>query len=257
MSFYLKSTDVSSGNSYNGTFELPTSLLGYYKVTQQYYSATGDFPWIWEGANTLRLISYDQEVNGQIIKFDMNFNVGVLSLLTSVSDIAEQMRAEMQARYTEIANQISTPAFARNVAVSVDNAAQTMTFEFSGGNGEPVGVAWSWNTSTMNEILGEPHYNQASDLEHVYTWTVTTKYLGENNTVDYAEFYLQESNTTIATSHNTFPTLIFTVGESLTGQTFYIPSQTRTLTFQMYAPHVTSSPVSNSKDWVLGFVKVG
>lgn len=50
---HIKSESVSSGNTYDGTFNLTSSINGTYTLTHYYVEDSIDYPWVFTGYNTI------------------------------------------------------------------------------------------------------------------------------------------------------------------------------------------------------------
>lgn len=230
MSIFVHSDDFKSGgSSSDGVWTFSRNLKGNWSVIGQHMD-TQTFPWMEDGNNVMVMEIHDPEDLLESVIFEITFEfVGTLS---DINAIAASMTSTIQSAINSVA--VDDHAYAARL-VDYEINGNEISFIFSD---DPVDIRWQgfddgFGTvfaSTCNVPLGRSP-STPNELA-VYNLIIST---GNMNTdPKYLEVYISESNTQIATSHGTRPTLLFSTRDGeFTGQSFSISSDTQQLTIQI------------------------
>jgi hypothetical protein len=236
MSIYISSSDLESGTTSNGVWNVNRTLNGQYNILSQHFSVQ-NIPWMWNGTNNLKINFPDDELNHtKIVSLDYS-----LCDTINYSSIAALWDTNIQDKLDEIKTETTG---AVDVTVNVTYSNGNFSFVFTGVP-EIVQFLFGDPTCTCSQV-----FNKTTTIGHVNTITIANTFM----TIDpkYLEVYITESVTQYATSHSTSPTILFSTQDSeFTGQSFTIRRNATQLTIKIYRENVTISTVPLSNDWSL------
>ena len=246
MSVFIKSSDVASGQSYNGTWTVPSTLQGTYSVNSQYMSLTGSVPWIWNETRAIRIRNYQWGQTHLIfnaIVTNLNLDYQTIQNETNLTTIASSIYDSFFELFD--AQSGIDPSYQRIFSVTADTATNTIHLTFNQG------LDFLWPDSSSKYIFNKQDAAEEKLQTDVY---LDMSNVGEPDSL---EVVIPESASQIVTSHNTQPTLIFNVtGESLTGYKFSIRRPVSELNITLYRPNEPTIPCPVTKIWYLGFEPV-
>lgn len=235
MAIHISSNDVSTGTSYNGTFDIADTLIGTYGVDLQSVD-TGNIPWMWNACKSLRIRSYD---GLDTMEVTINFDYASIGTSTNTTTIANSLEASINDVMS-----ILPGAYARTVSVVYTAAASgnyyTLTFDGQ------VTLVYSWSGSTAKYVFDKT--NDETDTEFSFFSTFMT------TSPKFIECYIDESQTEYNTSRGTYPTLLWATSDvEVTGQEIEFLTRTDILTISLYRTNVQIDPVPLSNSWDLIF----
>lgn len=226
MAFFINSDDFKAGgSSSSGEWVFNRNVRGNWGVTTQHMDDQS-YPWLWDGVNIMVLEIHNPMNLLQSVAFEVEIPASI-GLLTDVNAIGNQMGAAIQAKIDLIA--IEDPYAARTVITAASG--DEIVFDFGE---DAVDIMWQGipdiYTSTINVPLGRTS-ESANELATQFLTVSTTNMIIDPK---YLEVFIAESNTQIATTHATKPTLLFSTRDGeYTGQNFTIPRDGNSINIQI------------------------
>jgi hypothetical protein len=219
----IRSNDVNSGYSYNGNFDLNSSLLGTYYL-KYHWVEDGDVPWIYSGYNVLS-VKRNSTGSSSMIYFEKNS-----------SDDTESIREFLQTTFSQLSY--------GNVSVTYSDTTGLHTMTFS----EAVTLQWSSDYSSAKEIFGV--YSDISGTG----FNLDMSFI--NLRPKFLQVHIDQTTSSSATSSIDRPTLLLPLYDDLClGQqiTYDSDNTTDSLNITFYRLGLTDGPVPIDLEWVLCF----
>lgn len=255
MTFLVHSDDYKSGNSSDGVWDLGRNLNGTWQVTAQTMDAQS-FPWMWAGQDQMVLRIHNPDDLDIHATFGLTFNSS-LGFITDLNVVATTIQNAMQAKIDEVAGEPMQSWAARTVTVTYDSSNRRLVFVIEDN---PIDVLWHYDDpetpSRVSSINPSFNLNSATeDQNNVSTFYVSTVKMVTDP--QYLFVYITESTSSILTTSQSLPTLMFSTKDSqFTGQVMTIRETTTTLTIKICKMHESVAiPLTNS--WYLVFKKIG
>lgn len=244
---FLRSYDVTDGNSAKGVLSFPTTIQDHWVVTSQYMEDSGTINyttrWMDSTNNVLKLrVKIDDVPYPMTVTFDPD-----IGLMNNLETIPIAMFPYLQqAADEQVPGGQDVCVFLCGYSSDTDNFYIQADQNFEVVLEDP-GCTFSsiWG-SDINTGYGIAWYS--------YNPTVwgNSESVDITNDQEYMEMTIAECSSVVCTSHNTRPTLICNLtGDELTGQSLFFPQPVNTITFEFKSPAYPTLEITNNKNWTL------
>lgn len=219
---FINSLLNSSGDSYNGTWELTNDVQGYYNVLYTHLD-DGDIPIVYEGVNAL------------VVKNNSNSATTVVHF----ADLSDDTPSVVETWFeTELA--VLTAALGINiVSATANNGGETYTLLFDAD----VTFRLSLGTSTASALFGNQDIVSSSS-------SLTVSGAEINNRPKFLGVCINECNQIYAYSQSSNINCLLSAKDDLVkGIIVYIPNETNNLHIQVVRLNAPSAPCPISQRW--------